>query len=164
MEVSGQLHAAGRFTSSEKAPGTHSIGGWVGPRAVLDAVVKSQKHCYRYNNNTNNNNNNIFGTLMCSPQVFNYSINSCPSQFNPIHITKINHPQNHFHIIFSFTSVSVSRKHFTWSFPAKILCLCLVSSFLLYALSYLRPLGFAILKCQMKKMWYYYYYYYYYYY
>jgi len=30
----------GRFTSSEIARGTHWIGGWVGPRAVLDAVVK----------------------------------------------------------------------------------------------------------------------------
>jgi hypothetical protein len=24
----------------ERAPGTHWIGGWVGPRAVLDAVVR----------------------------------------------------------------------------------------------------------------------------
>jgi hypothetical protein len=24
----------------ERAPGTHWIGGWVGPRSVLDAVVK----------------------------------------------------------------------------------------------------------------------------
>jgi hypothetical protein len=30
----------GRFTPKERAPGTHWIGGWVGPRAVLDAVVK----------------------------------------------------------------------------------------------------------------------------
>jgi hypothetical protein len=30
----------GRFIPSERAPGTHWIGGWVGPRAVLDAVVK----------------------------------------------------------------------------------------------------------------------------
>jgi hypothetical protein len=30
----------GRFTSRERAPDTHWIGGWVGPRAVLDAVVK----------------------------------------------------------------------------------------------------------------------------
>jgi hypothetical protein len=30
----------GRFTPGEKAPGTHWIGGWVGPRAVLGAVVK----------------------------------------------------------------------------------------------------------------------------
>jgi hypothetical protein len=40
MEVSGQLHAPGRFTPRERAPDTHWIGGWVGPRAVLDAVVK----------------------------------------------------------------------------------------------------------------------------
>jgi len=32
MEVSGQLHAP--------APGTHWIGGCVGPRAGLDGVVK----------------------------------------------------------------------------------------------------------------------------
>jgi hypothetical protein len=30
----------GRFTLKERAPGTHWIGGWVGPRAVLDVVVK----------------------------------------------------------------------------------------------------------------------------
>jgi hypothetical protein len=32
----------GRFTPREKAPGTHWIGGWVGPRAVLDAAVKKK--------------------------------------------------------------------------------------------------------------------------
>jgi hypothetical protein len=40
MEVSGQLHAPGCLTPREKVPGTHWIGGWAGPRAVLDAVVK----------------------------------------------------------------------------------------------------------------------------
>jgi hypothetical protein len=30
----------GHFTPREIAPGTHWIGGCVGPRAVLDAVVK----------------------------------------------------------------------------------------------------------------------------
>jgi hypothetical protein len=29
-----------RFTSRERAPGTHCTGGWVDPRVVLDAVVK----------------------------------------------------------------------------------------------------------------------------
>jgi hypothetical protein len=28
------------FTPSEGTPGTHWIGGWVGPRAILDVVVK----------------------------------------------------------------------------------------------------------------------------
>jgi hypothetical protein len=31
---------SGRFIPRERAPGTHWIGGWVGPRAVLDSVVK----------------------------------------------------------------------------------------------------------------------------
>jgi hypothetical protein len=30
----------GPFTPRERAPGTHWIGGWAGPRAVLDTVVK----------------------------------------------------------------------------------------------------------------------------
>jgi hypothetical protein len=30
----------GRLIPKERAPGTHWIGGWVGPRAVLDAVVE----------------------------------------------------------------------------------------------------------------------------
>jgi hypothetical protein len=30
----------GHFTPRERALDTHWIGGWVGPRAVLDAVVK----------------------------------------------------------------------------------------------------------------------------
>jgi hypothetical protein len=30
----------GRFTPGERAPGTHSIGGWVDPRAGLDDMEK----------------------------------------------------------------------------------------------------------------------------
>jgi hypothetical protein len=30
----------GHFTPKERAPGTDWMGGWVGPRAVLDAMVK----------------------------------------------------------------------------------------------------------------------------
>jgi hypothetical protein len=30
----------GHFTPRDRVPVTHWIGGWVGPRAVLDAVVK----------------------------------------------------------------------------------------------------------------------------
>jgi hypothetical protein len=32
----------GRFTSGEIAPGTHWIGGWMGPRDGLDAVEKTE--------------------------------------------------------------------------------------------------------------------------
>jgi hypothetical protein len=38
MEVSVQLHSPAALPP--RAPGTHWVGGWVGPRAVLDAVVK----------------------------------------------------------------------------------------------------------------------------
>jgi hypothetical protein len=40
MEVSGQLHASAALPPWKEPPGTHWIGGWVGPRAVLDAMVK----------------------------------------------------------------------------------------------------------------------------
>jgi len=40
MEVSGQLHDPAALLPRERAPCTHWIGGWVGPRAVLDAMVK----------------------------------------------------------------------------------------------------------------------------
>jgi hypothetical protein len=40
MEVSGELHAPVALPPRERDPATHQIGGWVGPRAVLDAVVK----------------------------------------------------------------------------------------------------------------------------
>jgi hypothetical protein len=40
MEVSGQIYAPAALPPRERAPGTHWIGGWVGPRAVLGAVVK----------------------------------------------------------------------------------------------------------------------------
>jgi hypothetical protein len=35
MEMSGQLHSPAR---GERIRGTHWIGGWVGPKAGLDAV------------------------------------------------------------------------------------------------------------------------------
>jgi hypothetical protein len=40
MEVIGQLHASTALPPGKKKPGTHWIGGWMGPRTVLDAVVK----------------------------------------------------------------------------------------------------------------------------
>jgi hypothetical protein len=34
----------GRFTHRERTPCTHCIGGWMGPRAGLDAVAKRKNH------------------------------------------------------------------------------------------------------------------------
>jgi hypothetical protein len=41
----------GRFTPRKRAPGTHWIGGWVGPRAVLDVVVKRKIPSHRRESN-----------------------------------------------------------------------------------------------------------------
>jgi hypothetical protein len=41
----------GHFTPSERAPGTHWIGGWVGSRAVLNAVVKRKNPSPRRESN-----------------------------------------------------------------------------------------------------------------
>jgi hypothetical protein len=40
MEVSGQLHVPSALLPRERAPGIHWIGGWVGPRAVMDALAE----------------------------------------------------------------------------------------------------------------------------
>jgi hypothetical protein len=55
----------GRFTSREKAPDIHWIGGWVGPRAVLDAVVKRKIPSLRRESNPS--------TLIVQPVVQRYT-------------------------------------------------------------------------------------------
>jgi hypothetical protein len=44
MQVSGQLHASVTLPLEKESPGTHWIGGGVGPRASLDAVGKEKSH------------------------------------------------------------------------------------------------------------------------
>jgi hypothetical protein len=51
MEVSCQLHAPAAFNPRERASGTHWIGGCVGPKAVLDAVVKRKIPSPRWESN-----------------------------------------------------------------------------------------------------------------
>jgi hypothetical protein len=43
MEVGGQYHGLVALPPG-KGPGTHFIGGWVGPRAGLDRCGKSRPH------------------------------------------------------------------------------------------------------------------------
>jgi hypothetical protein len=45
MEASGQLHAPAALPPWEKAPGAHWIGGWMGPRAGVDAEEKGKISC-----------------------------------------------------------------------------------------------------------------------
>jgi hypothetical protein len=90
--VEGEWPAShlGRFRPGERGPGTHSVGGWVDPRADLDNVEKRKiltlpglelrplghpAHSQsltriRYpdshnNNNNNNNNNNLCNMKVC---------------------------------------------------------------------------------------------------
>jgi len=51
MEVSGQLHAPAALHPRKEASRTHWIGGWVGPRAILDAAVKRKFPSPRENGN-----------------------------------------------------------------------------------------------------------------
>jgi hypothetical protein len=43
MRVGGQRHAPAALLLG-KRPGTHCIGGWVGPRVGLDGCGKSRRH------------------------------------------------------------------------------------------------------------------------
>jgi hypothetical protein len=63
MEVSGQLHASAALPLGQ-SPGTHWIGAWVGPRAVLNAVVKRKiLHCRESSS----------GISACSPSLYRLS-------------------------------------------------------------------------------------------
>jgi hypothetical protein len=49
MGVSGQHQAPATlypFTPAERTPGTHCTGGWVGPRAGLDAEARGKILCH----------------------------------------------------------------------------------------------------------------------
>jgi hypothetical protein len=52
MGLSGQRHAPAALYSRERTPGTHYIGGWVGPRAGLDAEIRGKEAGYQHENNT----------------------------------------------------------------------------------------------------------------
>jgi hypothetical protein len=52
MKASGQLHDAVALPPPRKiSPGTHWVGGWVGPRAGLDAVSKRKIPSPRWESN-----------------------------------------------------------------------------------------------------------------
>jgi hypothetical protein len=44
--VGGQLHYPAALSPWVRAPGTHWMRGWVGPRAGLNTVAKMKKSCH----------------------------------------------------------------------------------------------------------------------
>jgi hypothetical protein len=44
MEVSGKLHGPATLGQGKESHGTSLIGGWVGPRGILDTKEKKQTH------------------------------------------------------------------------------------------------------------------------
>jgi hypothetical protein len=66
------------FTPGERAPGTHWIGGWVGPRVGLDAVEK-RKILHSWESNP--------GRAACSPSLYRLSYPN--SLFHWCMITKV---------------------------------------------------------------------------
>jgi hypothetical protein len=53
MKTSGQLHAPAALPPEKRAPGTHGIRGWVGPRAGLVIVSRGKIPTPRLESNPN---------------------------------------------------------------------------------------------------------------
>jgi hypothetical protein len=45
LDVEWSASRPGHFTREERDPGTHWIGGWMGPKADLDSVAKRKILC-----------------------------------------------------------------------------------------------------------------------
>jgi hypothetical protein len=45
MEISGRHHASATLPPGKDPPGTHWVGGWVGPTASLNAVERRKISC-----------------------------------------------------------------------------------------------------------------------
>jgi hypothetical protein len=73
----------GCFTPRERSPGTHQIGGWVGPRAVLDAMVKREIPSSRRESNPRN-------------PISIHSLVAVPTELITINGIKVSKPQQMF--------------------------------------------------------------------
>jgi len=70
------VSSTGRFTPRERVPGTRWIGGWVGPRAGLDAVVS--RLFAQLPKQTQTTNNRIFRPTSCILKIFTVTVLSRP--------------------------------------------------------------------------------------
>jgi hypothetical protein len=92
MGVGGQLHAPAALPPGNR-PGTHCIGGWVGPRSRLDGCEKSrplhkvvfsilQEYCLL---NTSPELPHVEQRVSSCRSVLNFSLGRAPFEFQPGH-------------------------------------------------------------------------------
>jgi hypothetical protein len=58
-----------RFAPRERAHGTHFIGGWVGPRAILDMVAKWKNPRLYWKSNPSGSNRSLITILTELPRL-----------------------------------------------------------------------------------------------
>jgi hypothetical protein len=77
MGVSGQGHASSALYPHERAPGTHWLGGWLGPRAGLDTEARGKilSLCWRSHP----------GHPVSNQTLCRLSYPQLPSEFGSIH-------------------------------------------------------------------------------
>jgi hypothetical protein len=93
----------GRFTPRERAPGTHWIGGWVAPRAVLGAVMrKIPSPCRESNPRTPDRSARSLVTTPTEPS----QVISCSNEIFVYHSVKVRS--------FNKTVITTSRPSTLW--------------------------------------------------
>jgi hypothetical protein len=115
MEGEWSASRPSHFTRKERSTGTHWIGGWVGPRAVLDAVVKRKIpspslsiHLYlcfifvRFGEWPTKEQNSVNSVRIHQP-LWHFYANSNPmnitykATIRPCHVSKCNHRATYSH-------------------------------------------------------------------
>jgi hypothetical protein len=95
IEEVGQLQAPRYFIPGKRAPGTHWIGGWMGPRASFYMVLKRKNCCPCWESNPSHPAHSLVTILTELPQlsIYHYKIGKIinNSHHTPnIHETKTN--------------------------------------------------------------------------
>jgi hypothetical protein len=108
---------AGRITPRERAPGTHWIRCWVGPRAVLDAVVRRKIPSLRQESNPGTP--IVQAVAQCCTAIKNSNITqvkkNCPATVGPCCLHS--HPEDGRSM--TLRNVGIPSQHYTASQPRR---------------------------------------------